>query len=100
MEFWIKDGKLLTWLDPSRRIQETVIASGVVDGDYNSSLNEWLVTRENGVVEALSGHLRIASRRYSSQGLSARWNGSSVVVRESDGRSRVYDNRGFLERTL
>lgn len=100
MEFWIKDGKLLTWLDPNRRIQETVIASGVVDGDYNSSLNEWLVTRENGIVESLSGHLRISNTRYSQNGVSAKWSGSNVVVRENDGRSRVYNSRGFLERTL
>ena len=100
MEFWIKNGDLFTWLDPSRRIQEKVIARGVIDGDYNHRLDEWLVTYSNGIVESLSGHLQITTRTYSRRGLGARWNGNGVIIREDDGRSRAYDNRGFLERTL
>jgi hypothetical protein len=99
MEFWIEDGKLLTWTD-SRKIQEKVIATGVIDGDYNSRLDEWLITKSNGVVESLNSRL-FTNRTYSKDGISARWSSSGgVVIRESDGKARAYDYRGFLERTL
>jgi hypothetical protein len=49
MEFWIEQGRLMTWMD-SRRIQEIDITSGVVDADYNHSTGEWLVVRTNGQV--------------------------------------------------
>jgi hypothetical protein len=100
MEYWIKDGELLTWLDPNRRIQEVAITRGVIDADYNSQLGEWLVVRRDGTVESLVGHLQTVDNVYSRDGLTVRWSGSNVVVRESDGRSRVYDHRGFLQTVL
>jgi hypothetical protein len=100
MEFWIENGDLVTWLDQNRRIQEKVVTRGVVDVDFSSSLNEWLVTRPNGTVETIGVDSQIRKRTYSQSGVSARWNGTSLVIREVNGKSKVYNYDGFLTQTL
>jgi hypothetical protein len=97
MECWIERGDLVSWMD-SRRIQTRVIARGAVDGDLNQQTGEWLVVKSNGRVESLDGRLCISIRVFSHSGLHARWIGDSVQVQESDGRTRIYDSRGFLQR--
>jgi len=97
MEFWIENGTLMTWMD-SRRIQSRTVAREVVDGDLNDRTDEWLVVRSNGIVESLDGRLNIPIRRFSSNGVRARWVGDQVQVQETDGRTRIYDSRGFLQR--
>ena len=99
MDFWIERGTLMTWID-SRRIQSRVIARDVIDGDLNERTGQWLVTRRTGQVEALDGKLCIPVRRFSTDGVRARWNGDMVQVQESDNRTRLYDSRGFLQRVL
>ncbi len=98
MEFWIERGVLLTWID-SRRIQSRFIARGVIDGDLNSQTGEWLVVREDGLVESLTPDL-FRKRTYSRSGVRARWVGDQVQVQERDGRTRIYNNGGFLVRTV
>lgn len=99
MEFWIKGNTLFTWLSSSRT-QEKVVARGVVDGDWNPRTGEWLVVRENGRVEALTESLNTVTTTFSRDGVRARWNGTGAQITGSDGRTRIYDSRGFLERTL
>lgn len=98
MECWIERGTLVSWMD-SRRIQTRVIARDAVDGDCNQQTGEWLVVRSNGRVESLDGRLCIPTQVFSKNGVRARWVGDSVQVQESDGRTRIYDSRGFLQRT-
>lgn len=97
MEYWIERGDLVSWMD-SRRIQTRVIACGAVDGDHNQETGEWLVVKSNGVVESLDKRLCITIRVFSQSGLRARWVGDQVQVQEKDGRTRIYDSRGFLQR--
>jgi hypothetical protein len=97
MECWIERGDLITWID-SRRIQTRVIARGAVDGDHNQQTDEWLVVKSDGRVESLDGRLCISIRVFSHNGLRARWIGDHVQVQEKDGRTRIYDSRGFLQR--
>lgn len=99
MEFWIKDNVLYTWLTPGRRIQESVVARGVVDGDWNSQTGEWLIVRENGRVESLTKRIFL-DKTFSTSGVKARWTLDGVQVTESDGRTRIYCKRGFLQRVL
>ncbi len=94
MEFWIEQGRLMTWMD-SRRIQEIDITSGVVDADYNHSTGEWLVVRTNGQVESIVD--RIPKRTFDSNGARARWIGESVQVTTRSGQVNIYNSRGFLE---
>lgn len=98
MEFWIEGGVLLTWMD-HRRIQSRFIARGVVDGDLNRGSGEWLVVREDGVVESLTPDI-FRKRTYSRNGVRARWVGDQVQVQERDGRTRIYNYQGFLVRTV
>jgi hypothetical protein len=98
MECWIERGTLMTWMD-SRRIQTRIVAHNAVDGDWNHQTSEWLVVKSNGRVESLDGRLCIPTRVFSHNGVRARWIGESVQVQERDGRTRIYDSRGFLQRT-
>ena len=98
MECWIERGDLISWMD-SRRIQTITIARGAIDGDWNHQTGEWLVVKNNGRVESLDGRLCIPITVFSNRGVRARWIGDSVQVQESDGRTRIYDSRGFLQRT-
>jgi hypothetical protein len=97
IEFWIEGGVLMTWMD-SRRIQSKFVARDVIDGDNNPQTGEWLVVKSNGRVESLDGRLGIPARVFSHNGLRARWIGNQVQVQERDGRTRLYDSRGFLQR--
>lgn len=97
MECWIERGDLITWID-SRRIQTRVVSRGAIDGDLNQQTGEWLVVKSNGVVESLDGSLCIRKMVFSHSGLRARWVGDHVQVQESDGLTRIYDSRGFLQR--
>ena len=97
MECWIERGDLVSWMD-SRRIQTRVVSRGAVDGDWNQQTGEWLVVKSNGVVESLDGSLCIRKMVFSHSGLRARWVGDQVQVQERDGRTRIYDSRGFLQR--
>lgn len=99
MEFWIKGNTLYTWLNPERRIQESVVANGVIDGDWNNRTGEWLIVRENGRVESLTKSIFL-DKTFSNSGVKARWSGDGVQVTESDGRTRIYCSRGFLQRVL
>lgn len=99
MDYWIENGELLQWMD-GRQIQSRRIANGVIDGDLNRSTGEWLVVKSGGLVESLSSHLQIPQRVFSRDGVRARWSGDSVHVQETDGRTRIYDSRGFHIRTL
>lgn len=99
MECWIERGALVSWID-QRRIQTRVIARDAVDGDCNPHTGEWLVVKSSGRVESLDGRLCIPIRVFSHNGVRARWIGDSVQVQESDGRTRIYDSRGFLQRVV
>lgn len=97
MECWIERGDLISWMD-SRRIQTRVVSRGAIDGDCNPQTGEWLVVKSDGRVQSLDGRLCIPIRVFSHCGVRARWVGDSVQVQESDGRTRIYDSRGFLQR--
>ena len=97
MECWIERGDLITWMD-SRRIQTRVVSRGAIDGDCNPQTGEWLVVKSSGRVESLDGRLCIPITVFSNRGVRARWIGDSVQVQESDGLTRIYDSRGFLQR--
>ena len=99
MEFWIKGNSLITWSSDSR-IQERVITHDVVDCDWNPRTGEWLVVRTDGRVESLTDYLNTVVTTFSRDGVRARWNGTGAQITETDGRTRIYDSRGFLERTL
>lgn len=96
-EFWIKNGTLYTWNDPTRRIQEKIIATQVIDADWNSSINKWVIVQENGSICSL-GRLNIPDRWYGKDGVRVRWNGTGIQVQCRDGRTRIHDERGFVVR--
>ena len=96
-EFWIEMGELSTWNDATRRIQRKIIADKVVDADWNSGAQKWIIVKEDGRVFSL-GRLNIPEMEWSRNGARARWNGMGVLVQERDGSTKWFDERGFLIR--
>ncbi len=98
-EWWIERGALMTWAGQGR-IQSRVITGDAVDGDLHARKGEWLVVRADGRVELLEARLAIPVRTFSRRGIRARWIGDLVQVQENDGRTRIYDYSGFLQRVV
>ena len=94
----IKDGSLY-WMDRHGN-RHARVADRVQYSDFNSNLNEVLVTYQNGEVKLTDVNGNLRSSLKVTDAIDARFEGDKILIRRRGGSIELRDRHGNIQKTF